>query len=1402
MPMPKLLKKLSRRSLKGHESEPESEAEAPPALPHTDYDSDHTSFSPPSRQLLSAKSSPANSPRPSGDWSQVTRSSSTGTVESIPNSFLKNYPESPPSHSRQTSTYSDNTHSRISYAPPSGTPPAFVDPHARLSYAPSGSPPPRSRTNSYGGSTRAGYPATEGDPRARVYSPSQLGYQSPTVTGMQLTASPSAQSVEHHQVPDDELSRSLAGAWSVANTAPKVSKVDQVLQVAENRFVQGQIQEGKAAAFATGVVTGLTAVGGMEAIEKGLNSFMDGIPVLMNALDEVAKLHPFIGVAVMAFKAVWALEQKRRANDKMILTLHMEMKDMMGVLTQLKNIKDAEEVAPDGTTIRGRMQEIVKNTAEDIKKCANTCDTYTKKKLIVKVLKGPVWEGKLVAFVGVFTKRRGEFEFALSMHTARGVDQANEAINLVDKTTQEMNAKMDMMMKMFQQFVAPEQKEMARLVEQKGGLQACQENDKILKELNDLENKSTAGVQVNVGPQSAKGSASNGNKAPGLEDLKDELTTDPDAAIEKNLTAFSRKFEVQKRQIIDELTKVVERQGDRVISAITAGPHDRIIDPDVHKIWKEMGWRGSIKSRYFVMALRDYYQEGGESSDHSGAKTDTKRSADDWALTYLTVGRLQSISEAFDDDASGFVTVAEANQFTTSRPLDWNLTHWMAFWAVGWHQSMTRYVGKIRDLLAKMFALRLNVLAANRGSVNKYLDSIYHGVTTLHSALNPCYINESLQEKFNSYVEAEETRLRGNLEEISYDIDAPNTLSLITGEGRIERFILPLIYLLLERDFQIVRACQTKIIHPDELWDAGDTMNWVIVAARERVDLLESTFKQQKVDLKQQFKTFAHGLFQFMHNPEGLWDPKLVLAQDDIEYPYDDRLESQNVDLSKILNYPLGMDKLDFDAYKPVPRPKKAAIRPAPALKSLLGTWNGFTYPSASSIVPTSGMITMQLSASGSLKFGATSRANMSDFTISGDCSLQNVDVVNFTFKQSFPARYSPVYFAGTWNSATQSLSGTWGDESDARSHKGVFIFKQTVPECMCFFPAPTVLQANRSRALWLFAIEAVRYGVRRGTWSWSFFQQRADSRKRFIELYIRNTRFGKPLNRSEEEELGLLQKSFTSADSRFFHSIAESQIRVTTDHDVLCDACQGHIGGTRVTCLTCRLEDTFDTVDFHDHPSCMTAKVVPTGLTRLHLPTHDILKVRRVVHIRQFGKTYRQALQALKKAREFFPDEDDTKVVEPKKSTTLETPRCAVCRRNVTQPCWFCVQCEEPSFICIPCEAKKKTSFAAHDFDTHDLVRCQVMVEVTEVVLEERLADIERRFERHEAHLDEKLHGLELKMGERWSNVDQRLSRLEGLLQSLISALGLRPKESKPPGLSTYPKISSTSYAEAESYP
>jgi hypothetical protein len=77
-----------------------------------------------------------------------------------------------------------------------------------------------------------------------------------------------------------------------------------------------------------------------------------------------------------------------------------------------------------------------------------------------------------------------------------------------------------------------------------------------------------------------------------------------------------------------------------------------------------------------VLALRDHYVEelAAEAEGDpvmSTALLNTPRNPDAWAIKFIDVTRLQPISEAFDDDASGFITISEMNQFTGSRPPDW-----------------------------------------------------------------------------------------------------------------------------------------------------------------------------------------------------------------------------------------------------------------------------------------------------------------------------------------------------------------------------------------------------------------------------------------------------------------------------------------------------------------------------------------------------------------------------------------------------------------------------------------------------------------------------------------------------------------------------------------------------------
>ena len=74
-----------------------------------------------------------------------------------------------------------------------------------------------------------------------------------------------------------------------------------------------------------------------------------------------------------------------------------------------------------------------------------------------------------------------------------------------------------------------------------------------------------------------------------------------------------------------------------------------------------------------MLALRDYYRQQIDIKKRARGENliTSIHDDDEWALEWININRLQAIAEAFDDDASGFITIAEVNQFTSSRPKDW-----------------------------------------------------------------------------------------------------------------------------------------------------------------------------------------------------------------------------------------------------------------------------------------------------------------------------------------------------------------------------------------------------------------------------------------------------------------------------------------------------------------------------------------------------------------------------------------------------------------------------------------------------------------------------------------------------------------------------------------------------------
>ena len=180
------------------------------------------------------------------------------------------------------------------------------------------------------------------------------------------------------------------------------------------------------------------------------------------------------------------------------------------------------------------------------------------------------------------------------------------------------------MLQLFQEFVTPEQKKLATMVEKMGG-EAALENELSMRELADAE--------VALSAPSGSESRHSKTRPYDLVELQQEIKGSPEEAIEQNAELFSRKFDIQRRQIVEDIERSMTRHGDRIISAVTAGPHDRIVDSvgsegfynlheliftpmiqDIYNIWKDMV---SNRGHPLQHLNRTKYRDGAEASSRA-----------------------------------------------------------------------------------------------------------------------------------------------------------------------------------------------------------------------------------------------------------------------------------------------------------------------------------------------------------------------------------------------------------------------------------------------------------------------------------------------------------------------------------------------------------------------------------------------------------------------------------------------------------------------------------------------------------------------------------------------------------------------------------------------------------------
>jgi len=166
-------------------------------------------------------------------------------------------------------------------------------------------------------------------------------------------------------------------------------------------------------------------------------------------------------------------------------------------------------------------------------------------------------------------------------------------------------------------------------------------------------------------------------------------------------------------------------------------------------------------------------------------------------------------------------------------------------------------------LVSKMRAMADDVLDQNKKSVKTYLDNQIEYVEkiTTYDADDEDEPNFNLVQMTKQRRHAEEARIKKNLEDIKYEIDGPNTVFAVCGRGRVDKYLLPLMSILLERHVQIITLCKEYILDNRELYTASESLYYLIEVVWKRVLALKAGFTQQRLDLDSAFEFFCNGLY-------------------------------------------------------------------------------------------------------------------------------------------------------------------------------------------------------------------------------------------------------------------------------------------------------------------------------------------------------------------------------------------------------------------------------------------------------------------------------------------------------------------------------------------------------------
>ncbi len=154
---------------------------------------------------------------------------------------------------------------------------------------------------------------------------------------------------------------------------------------------------------------------------------------------------------------------------------------------------------------------------------------------------------------------------------------------------------------------------------------------------------------------------------------------------------------------------------------------------------------------------------------------------------------------------------------------------------------------------------------------------------------------------------------------------------------------------------------------------------------------------------------------------------------------------------------------------------------------------------------------------------------------------------VTYVFTVTYKVRFATETCRGSLLPNGTTLQGNFAYGEKPTSFPRKFVLKRLSADAMKFWPSPTELDANKSRALWQFACNVVRDDVSRRSCSWAWLQQRWNYGKEYVRLLLKRER--SPLTAEEQKTLTQCFRRNTPEEIRLYHIFLDLRKRSVVEH-------------------------------------------------------------------------------------------------------------------------------------------------------------------------------------------------------------------------------------------------------------